>query len=55
MKDLQPSTAISVEGVGNKKELETKIPEKTCQTQSQKGDEEAHNDDKAGNAENDLF
>ena len=52
---MQTGVAKEIAILGCKKEFETQIAEKSCQTQSQKGDEEARDDDKAGNAENDLF
>ena len=39
----------------HKKELETEIAERSCQIQSQKGDQKARDVDKAGNAEKSGF
>ena len=54
-KELQTGVAKGIADLGCKKELETEIAERSCQTQSQKDDEEARDDDEAGNAENYLF
>ena len=50
-KELQTGVA----NLGCKKELETGIAERSCQTHSQKDDEEARDDDEAGNTEKNLF
>ena len=58
-KELQTGVAKGTANLGFKKELEkelqTEIAERSCQRQSQKDDEEARDDDKAGNAEKSGF
>ena len=53
-KELQ-TVAKGIANSGCKKELETEIAERSCQTKSQKHNEEAPEDDEAGNAEINLF
>ena len=49
--ELQKELQIQFTKKSWKKELETAIAERSCQIQSRKGDPEARDDDKAGNAE----
>ena len=54
-KELQTGGAKGIANLGCKKELETELAARSCQTQSQKDVEEAHDKDEAGTTENNLF
>ena len=53
-KDLQTGVPKGIATLGCKEELDTEVVERSCETQLQK-DDKAARDDEAGNAVNNLF